>query len=388
MQWPKTRLGDLYEVHNGLSKPREAFGSGWPFLSYSVVFNNFFLPKTLDSLVQSTDKEQTSYSIKAGDIFVTRTSETPDELGMSCVALKDYPHATYNGFCKRLRPTTDKVHPGYIGYYLRTPEFRSRLAGLGASMITRASLRNEDLLSLTVSIPPLAIQQSIAERLARYDALIENNMRRIVILENKAQMLYKEWFVRKRGIGNVTFTAVPLFEVANISSGYPFHSDKFCADDTLNAVVRIRDIQDNDTATFTPEECDEKYLIEKNAILVGMDGLFHMCLWNGRRAYLNQRVAKITTRTTSFCNYLLFQALAPHIEYFEKTITGTTVAHLGDKHLRRVRIEIPDEKSRCRMNQPFESLMELKWNLQRQNALLTKERDLLLPRLMSGRMKP
>lgn len=55
IQWKKVKLGELYVVHNGLSKGREFFGSGYPFLSFSTVFNNWFLPKELDSLVQSSD---------------------------------------------------------------------------------------------------------------------------------------------------------------------------------------------------------------------------------------------------------------------------------------------------------------------------------------------
>jgi len=73
-------------VHNGLSKGSKFFGSGYGFLSFSTVFNNYFIPDELPDLVQSTEKEQESYSIKRGDIFLTRTSETADELGMSCVA--------------------------------------------------------------------------------------------------------------------------------------------------------------------------------------------------------------------------------------------------------------------------------------------------------------
>lgn len=273
----------------------------------------------------------------------------------------------------------------FVYYTLKSKQYElfDRKRGSAIPHVTPALIE-----SIKVNLPPRPIQHAIAQKLRRYDALIENNTRRIVILENKAQMLYKEWFVRKRGAGKVTFTSLPLFDVANISYGYPFRSDQFCSDETLNPVVRIRDIQDNSTATFTSEQCDDKYLIEKNAILVGMDGLFHMCLWNGQRAYLNQRVVKIVSKSASLCNYLLFLLIAPHIEYFEKTITGTTVAHLGDKHLRKIKIEIPDDKALDRINQPFERLMGLKWNLQRQNALLARERDLLLPRLMSGRMKP
>ena len=194
MSWERYRLGDLYEVHNGLSKGSKFFGSGYGFLSFSTVFNNYFIPDELPDLVQSTEKEQESYSIKRGDIFLTRTSETADELGMSCVALKDYPHATYNGFTKRLRPITDKVVPEYIGYYMRMPSFRNEFMAF-STMTTRASLRNEDLLGLKVNLPNLDKQSSIANILREYDYLIENNQKQIKLLEEAAQRLYKEWFV-------------------------------------------------------------------------------------------------------------------------------------------------------------------------------------------------
>ena len=125
-EWKKVKLGELYTVHNGLSKGKKFFGKGYPFLSFSTVFNKWFLPQELDSLVESTEKERESCSIKRGDVFITRTSETMNELGMSSVALRDYPDATYNGFTKRLRPIDNRLLPEYTGYYLRSPKFRGK----------------------------------------------------------------------------------------------------------------------------------------------------------------------------------------------------------------------------------------------------------------------
>ena len=193
-EWKKVKLGELYEVHNGLSKGRQFFGSGYPFLTFSTVFNNYFLPKELDSLVQSSEKEREACSIRKGDVFITRTSETMDELGMSSVALRDYPNATYNGFTKRLRPITDKVIPEYIGYYLRSPKFRVKFMAF-STMTTRASLANADLLGMEVEIPSKEEQHRIATILSRYDSLIENYQKQIKLLEEAAQRLYKEWFV-------------------------------------------------------------------------------------------------------------------------------------------------------------------------------------------------
>ena len=100
MKWEKVKLGDLYTVHNGLSKGKKFFGTGFPFLSFSIVFNKWFIPEQLYDLVEVDEKERNIYSIKKGDVFITRTSETMEELGMSTVALKDYPNATYNEFLK------------------------------------------------------------------------------------------------------------------------------------------------------------------------------------------------------------------------------------------------------------------------------------------------
>ena len=193
-EWRSVKLGDLYEVHNGLSKGGKFFGSGYPFLTFSTVFNNYFIPDEMTDLVQSTEAERKNYSVLRGDVFVTRTSETSDELGMSCVALKDYPNATYNGFTKRMRPITDQVLPEYIGYYMRMPSFRGEFQAF-STMTTRASLKNEDLLSLTVKLPSLDVQEKIAQTLRNYDNLINNNNKQIILLEEAAQRLYKEWFV-------------------------------------------------------------------------------------------------------------------------------------------------------------------------------------------------
>lgn len=204
MSWEYVALGELYEVHNGLSKGGKFFGKGSPFLSFSTVFNKWFLPQELLDLVQSTDNEQQSYSILRGDVFVTRTSETMDELGMSSVALKDYPHATYNGFTKRLRPINpERILPEFIGYYLRTAVFRAGFTAF-STMTTRASLRNEDLLSMKVPVPDMQAQKHIASILFAYDDLVESNQKQIKLLEEAAQRLYKEWFVDLRFPGHET----------------------------------------------------------------------------------------------------------------------------------------------------------------------------------------
>ncbi|MDD1496328.1 hypothetical protein [Burkholderia thailandensis] len=119
-EWQTLSLAEIYDFSSGLSKPRSEFGSGHPFLSFKDVFYNSAVPKQLTELVQSTEQERARYSVMRGDVFLTRTSETMDELGMSSVALADIPDATFNGFTKRLRPKRELIAPGFARYFFRS----------------------------------------------------------------------------------------------------------------------------------------------------------------------------------------------------------------------------------------------------------------------------
>ncbi|HDZ3713373.1 TPA: restriction endonuclease subunit S [Vibrio vulnificus] len=193
--WKTTRLLDQYEVRSGLSKPAKDFGTGYPFLTFKDVFYNYFTPEVLGDLVESTDKERDGCSVKRGDVFLTRTSETMNELGMSCVALKDYEGATFNGFCKRLRPNEQcELVPEYVGYYLRSPKFRQAMLAF-STMSTRASLNNEMIGRLEISYPPKEAQRHIAHVLKTLDNKITLNRQINQTLEQMAQTLFKSWFV-------------------------------------------------------------------------------------------------------------------------------------------------------------------------------------------------
>jgi type I restriction enzyme S subunit len=189
-------FSDLYDMNSGISTSAAQAGHGSPFLSFSTVFNNPFVPDALPDLMDTSESEQKTYSIKKGDVFLTRTSETVDELGMSCVALKDYPKATYSGFLKRLRPKkVDATNPKFMAYYLRSPLFRKAMTN-NAVMVLRASL-NENIFSyLKLLLPDLASQTRIGEFLYLLWTKMELNNRINAELEALAKTIYDYWFVQ------------------------------------------------------------------------------------------------------------------------------------------------------------------------------------------------
>lgn len=185
-------------MSSGISTSKEQAGHGYPFVSFGTVFNNYFLPETITDLMNTSDKEQNTYSIKKDDILITRTSETIDELAMSCVALKDYPQTTYSGFTKRLRPksgTTNICYSKYLAFYLRGYLFRNAVTN-NAFMTLRASF-NEDIFSfLNLYLPEYKQQTRIGNLLYSIEQKIQLNKKINAKLEDMAKTIYDYWFVQ------------------------------------------------------------------------------------------------------------------------------------------------------------------------------------------------
>lgn len=387
-EWKKVKLGELYEVHNGLSKGRQFFGTGFPFLTFSNVFNNWFLPEQLESLVQTTDKEREACSIKAGDVFITRTSETMDELGMSSVALKDYPNATYNGFTKRLRPITDRVNPRYIGYYLRTPKFRGQFMAF-STMTTRASLANNDLLNMEVELPPMEIQHRIATILSRYDSLIENYQKQIKLLEEAAQRLYKEWFVdlhfpghenvkivdgvpegwEKKAIGDVVVyydkQRKPLSSMQrmNMEKIYPYYGAAALMDYVDNYLFDgIYLLLGEDGTVITPD---------KFPVLQYVWGKF----WVNNHAHVLRGKEGISTEFL----YSMFKEMP-----IADIVTGAAQPKISQGRLSNKKILMPSLELIQEWSSIAKHFFDRLRVLSEQIRLLTEARDRLLPKLMGG----
>ena len=192
----KYALSDLYDMSSGLSSKKEQAGHGAPFVSFGTVFNNYFLPEELPDLMDTNEKEQQIYSIKTGDVLITRTSEAIDELAMSCVAVKDYPKATYSGFTKRLRPKREGIaYPKYMAFYFRSALFRKAVTN-NAFMTLRASF-NEDIFTfLDVYLPDYDEQVRIGDMLYNIECKIQKNKEINDYLEEMAKTIYDYWFIQ------------------------------------------------------------------------------------------------------------------------------------------------------------------------------------------------
>ena len=286
--------------------------------------------------------------------------------------------------------------PYFVYSKLKTLNLEQYNSGSGVPTLNRNHLDR-----IKIFLPPVSTQVRISEVLSAYDDLIENNMRRIRILEEMAQAIYKEWFVKFRFPGHekikmvdsgTEFGKIPegwevrdLYSIANVKTGYPFKSNLFTVEQEGFKAVRIRDILAGSTAVYTSEEADDSYIVRKGDFLIGMDGIFHMNHWHDRDSYLVQRVCRVRTKEERLRAYV---ALALHqpIKYLESTLSGSTVSHLGTRHLREIEVVVPDEDFDGLLSL-FNSFLDSKLNYANQNVLLRQARDLLLPKLVTGEVE-
>lgn len=410
MSWKEVKLGELYTAYNGLSKSKKFFGTGDPFLTFSTVFNNYFLPRKLTEYVQSTIQEQQNYSICRGDVFITRTSEKSDELGLSCVALKDYPKATYNGFTKRLRPINpDCVVPEYIGYYMRMPAFRQEFQAF-STMTTRASLRNDDLLGLTVLLPNIKTQERIAGILRHYDFLIENNQKQIKLLEEAAQRLYKEWFIDLRFPGHENVEIVdgvpegwnirPFKEVFSYVRGKSYKSSELSESEGV-LLVNLKNI--NAFGGYK-RNAEKRYLgtykadqgLDAGDIVMGVTDMTqerrlvgHVAIVPdlGENMTLSMDLIKLIPKSVTRGYLYSAMRFGRYSEQISPFANGVNVLHLKPESIMNMIMVVPSRDILERYENIFESYREKIELLEKQSNYLTEARNRLLPKLMSGEIE-
>ncbi len=270
--------------------------------------------------------------------------------------------------------------PDFIYYLAKTdlvrqPAIKSMVGASGRQRADKGVVEQ-------IKVPniPLPTQRKIASILSAYDDLIENNLKRIKLMEEKASLMYK---LMQNDLTDAQ--KINLYDFANIQMGFAFKAEAFNNEGEGIPIIRIRDILSQMTKSYTTQEVDNQYWVEKGDLLIGMDGEFHMNEWLGQRGYLVQRVCRLRAKNELNHSYL-WQALKEPIHYYETTISGATVAHLGKKHLEEIFIAQPKDSMKNELEE-LNTMRKLKIVFAEQNTKLREARDILLPKLMNGQIE-
>jgi type I restriction enzyme S subunit len=422
-KWPTKQLGDLAEFRNGVNYNKSSFGVGVRVVGVSD-FQDYTRPRYAKLEQINPEGILTERNIlRDGDIVFVRSNGNRELVGRSLFIERPPEEVTHSAFTIRLRFTAGNVFPKFFAYCFRTPVIRQAMTAHSGG--TNISNLNQDILTaLEVPFPPLLTQRKISAILSAYDDLIENNLRRIKILEEMAQTIYREWFVKFRypGHHHARFTDSPLgripegWEVKTLGSliaehigggwGNDVEDDKY----TEPAwVIRGTDIPDARSCDFSkvPFRYHTKSNLKSRHLMPG-DIIFEVSGGSkgqplGRSLYVSSELLAAFNGDlvicASFCKriqpdseqyapellYLSFldAYVSGEIEQYQVQSTGISNYKWTD-YLENVSRCVPPvalQERFCELSGPLFSGIA---TLGRKNTTLRRTRDLLLPRLIYG----
>jgi len=169
-RWAQVSLGELFTFKNGLNKAKAFFGHGTPIVNYMDVYRSPTITSSeIPGRVSLTTQELIAFDVRKGDVFFTRTSETPDEIGMASVVMDEPSQTAFSGFVLRGRPKDQRLLNSFKAYCFRSNHVRTQIVSK-ASYTTRALTNGKILSAVVLPVPSEEEQAAIATIISDMDA--------------------------------------------------------------------------------------------------------------------------------------------------------------------------------------------------------------------------
>ena len=394
--WPKVRLGEICEIYDCPHTTAPDEGEGYPLVRTPNVGRGRLIFDKMHRVSRVVYDRRNKRAVpKAGDIIFAR--EAP---AGNAALITDGQQVCLGQRTVLLRPNNKITDSAYLAYCIISPKVQERLLGISHGS-TVSHVNMPDIVNLEVPLPPLSTQCAIGKKLNQYDELIENNTRRIAILENKAEQLYKEWFVRRRKSLHATApsAALPLGDVIEISRGLSYTSSEIDTDAGVQ-LINLKNIQPYGGFRYDgSKRFDGKYkpdqIVVRGDLVMGVTDMTQDRRAVGSVALMpplketsviSADLIKVEPKIDKLFLYAMFRygGLSRYISQFAN---GANVLHLRPQSIMGIKVQVPSEEAMERLSARLRPMIALMDNLNEQNALLSRQRDLLLPRLMSGKLE-
>ena len=395
MEWKTCKISDLAVIISG-GTPKTTIESFWngniPWLSVKDFSGDSkYVYTTEKTITDEGLKHSTANLLSAQDIVISARG-TVGELAMLPFPM------SLNQSCFGLRARCDADFLYYL-LKVKVAEFKQRANGGVFGTIIRTTFDK-----VKCRIPDsLECQHRIASILSAYDSLIENNTKRIRLLEKMAENLYKEWFVRFR---------FPGYEKAEMENGLPKGWKKVRYSDCVDVMsggtpkTDMVDYYNGSIPFFTPKDASSGFFSFATMTTISEKGLA-----NCNSKFYSKGTIMITARGTvgkvniidvpmamnqscfaleskTICsNFYLFFSIRNATERIKKMANGGVFDTIIVKTFDYIPLVIPNHELLISFDQKISSIMNSISCLAKQNSLLARRRDLLLPRLMSGKLE-
>jgi len=373
----EVRIGDSIECNPTVKLVK---GNEYPLIDIDKISVGRKLVTNKDTIVY---EKQSGCKFQNGDTLMARITPCLENGKMAMASIPDKGIGSTELFVFRgKKGITDN---DFVYYFLKQSYIRNLAANsmTGASGRQRADLKF--IKKIKFDLPSLPIQQKIASILSSYDRLIENNTRRIRLLEQMAENLYKEWFVRFR---------FPEHENVEMVNGLPKGWKVKRYEEELNIRygkgLSTEQLKEEGYPVFGSNGqigFYDSYMYEDPQILISCrgasSGIVNISL---PKSFItsNSLICERTEKTESLYEYLKYYFLNNNLVQYQ---TGSAQPQITINNIVKQKLLVPELKVQRSFSEKIRVIdMEI-YNLQSQIQLLTRQRDLLLPRLMSGKLE-
>ena len=411
MSWPVVRFEELYAEpsRNGVYKPKQFHGAGVKIVNMGELFAYDIIANQEMNRLAMTDSEMARSALADGDLLFGRRSLVEAGAGKCSLVGGLSEPVTFESSLIRIRIVKERIRPRFLFYWFKSLQGRGAIGAIVTGTNVKG-IRAGVLKNINVVCPPIALQDQIVETLKAYDDLIENNRRRIQLLEQAARLLYREWFVHLHFPGHKHakikdgvldgWTIKSLGDLtAKIGSGATPRGGATSYKTegvTLIRSLNVYDYRFDDNGLVFIDDGQAKKLsnviVEPYDILLNITGasVARCCMVPERHlpARVNQHVMIVRADPANIgAHYLLCAINSEHRKQLILNIAragGATREALTKDVVSGLKIPIPKRNILDMFEEVAGDLFKQMQVLEHQSSRLAKARDLILPHLMNG----
>lgn len=391
------KLGNYIETLKGF-----AFKSNWySNIGVDLVKVSDF---TDDSIGYTTTKipldvanKYLKYSLIKDDVIIQTVGSwpsNPQSVVGKVIKVPEYHNGSLlNQNAVKIIPNNE-IDKKYLFYLLKNKNFSSYITRCASGAASQASITLDDIKSFKFTLIPIAEQRKIASFFSAYDKIIENNNRRITILEEMIQRIYREWFVHLRfpGYENVKMVECELglipegWEIKRFDNIALFikgkKSDRVYENKENSNLVPCILLDAIDTGNYSYVEKNKIIMVDENDCVMVMDGASSGKVIIGEYGAVGSTLAKIDTDDKF--KYYLYLFLSERAKQITDNNTGSAIPHANKDYINMLQFANPNDELLTLFNNSVFSMFKLVSSLKRTNKNLCHTRNLLLPRLISN----
>ncbi len=374
------RLGDITEfINGGAWSDKEYTENGIPVVKVTNLKNGTVDLTEVNFIPESSLDRYGRHILRKGDLVIATVGSHPNLVASAAGRATIIPSIAENALLNQnalcIRTNNELLHQGYLGYLGKSDLFQGYVKSVGRGAANQVRIALGLIKEFSFHLPPLPTQRRIATILSAYDDLIENNLKRIGLLEEKARLHYIELMQNSS-----KWDKVRLEEFVSVVKGRKPANVLEQAEEESQLYLLLDTVERGKTLYTTDLSLPQSVITD---VLMCMDGARSGLSFRGMVGAIGSTMAIWRSNSERVSGEFLYQFMKQNESAITQGNTGAAIPHANRKFILDMKMAIPPKKEAEYFDGLTLPMIKQINNLHNQNTKLRAARDILLPKLMS-----